>query len=588
MTTSASRGIETVTSLRLCSRAPLTTISDWRDITPLHCREANGRSPCRDLRSDAAVRAGRVASDAPTMPEPHPLQASSPAPDGRAAAAEQGASRRGGASCAPGSWSIVIVAAGAQLPAAERAGAAGAAADRPLLARTSSSRSTRTTSSASAPSARPSPACSRRRCSYPDAEADATDKFATQIPAFANGDELEALLREKDVIIDAKPIDPGRGVLLSILLGFGPVILLIGLFVDGSMRRGGGGGLSPPRRASAARARAAWSRRAAGDVRRRRRHRRGQGRAAGGRRLPQEPRRATSASAAASRAACCSPASPAPARRCWRAPWPARPACRSSRSRRRSSSRRSSASAPAACATCSRQAKEAAPAIIFIDELDAVGRARSGGAGFGTGSNDEREQTLNQILTEMDGFESDATVIVLGATNRPEVLDSALLRPGRFDRRVTVPPPDLDGRRSILEVHTRSLPLAADVRPRPARGGDARAWSAPTSPTSATRRRCWPRAATTRRSSTSRLHGRAGEDHPRRAAQDGHVRGGPAPHRLPRGGPRDRRHAHPGRRPGAQGVDHPPRARARRHVLLAGQRPHLLRPRGARRQASTS
>jgi cell division protease FtsH len=109
-----------------------------------------------------------------------------------------------------------------------------------------------------------------------------------------------------------------------------------------------------------------------------------------------------------------------------------------------------------------KQAKEAAPAIIFIDELDAVGRARSGGAGFG-GGNDEREQTLNQILTEMDGFESDATVIVLAATNRPEVLDSALLRPGRFDRRVTVPPPDLEGRRQILEVHTRSVPLGDDV-----------------------------------------------------------------------------------------------------------------------------
>ena len=110
-----------------------------------------------------------------------------------------------------------------------------------------------------------------------------------------------------------------------------------------------------------------------------------------------------------------------------------------------------------------KQAKEAAPAIIFIDELDAVGRSRSGGAGFGSGSNDEREQTLNQILTEMDGFDSDATVIVLAATNRAEVLDSALLRPGRFDRRVTVPAPDLDGRQRIFEVHTRSLPLDTDV-----------------------------------------------------------------------------------------------------------------------------
>ncbi len=109
-----------------------------------------------------------------------------------------------------------------------------------------------------------------------------------------------------------------------------------------------------------------------------------------------------------------------------------------------------------------KNAKEAAPAILFIDELDAVGRQRSGGAGFGAGS-DEREQTLNQILTEMDGFDSQATVIVLAATNRPETLDSALLRPGRFDRRVTVPAPDLDGRRAILAVHTRSLPLGEDV-----------------------------------------------------------------------------------------------------------------------------
>ncbi|HYM56321.1 MAG TPA: ATP-dependent zinc metalloprotease FtsH, partial [Solirubrobacteraceae bacterium] len=109
-----------------------------------------------------------------------------------------------------------------------------------------------------------------------------------------------------------------------------------------------------------------------------------------------------------------------------------------------------------------RQAKEAAPAIIFIDELDAIGRSRSSGVGFG-GGNDEREQTLNQILTEMDGFDSDTAVIVLGATNRPEILDPALLRPGRFDRRVVVPPPDKEGRRKILEVHTRSLPLAPDV-----------------------------------------------------------------------------------------------------------------------------
>src|SRR2546428_8749049 len=107
-----------------------------------------------------------------------------------------------------------------------------------------------------------------------------------------------------------------------------------------------------------------------------------------------------------------------------------------------------------------KQAREAAPAIIFIDELDAIGRAR-GATSFG--GNDEREQTLNQILTEMDGFSSREGVIVLAATNRPDVLDPALLRPGRFDRRVTVQPPDRIGRRLILEVHTRGVPLAPDV-----------------------------------------------------------------------------------------------------------------------------
>src|SRR5438067_2449046 len=108
------------------------------------------------------------------------------------------------------------------------------------------------------------------------------------------------------------------------------------------------------------------------------------------------------------------------------------------------------------------KAKEAAPAIVFIDELDAVGRARSGGPSMGGGS-DEREQTLNQILTEMDGFDTSTKVIVVGATNRPDVLDKALLRPGRFDRRVVVQAPDRNGRRLILEVHTRSVVLADDV-----------------------------------------------------------------------------------------------------------------------------
>jgi cell division protease FtsH len=110
-----------------------------------------------------------------------------------------------------------------------------------------------------------------------------------------------------------------------------------------------------------------------------------------------------------------------------------------------------------------KQAKEAAPAIVFIDELDAIGRSRSGNVAGLSGGNDEREQTLNQILTEMDGFEPGTNVIVLGATNRPEILDPALLRPGRFDRRIAVNPPDRNGRVEILKIHTRGVPLADDV-----------------------------------------------------------------------------------------------------------------------------
>ena len=109
------------------------------------------------------------------------------------------------------------------------------------------------------------------------------------------------------------------------------------------------------------------------------------------------------------------------------------------------------------------QGKKNAPCIIFIDEIDAVGRHR--GAGLG-GGNDEREQTLNQMLVEMDGFESNEGVILIAATNRPDVLDPALLRPGRFDRQVVVPNPDVNGREKILRVHMRKVPLASDVEPK--------------------------------------------------------------------------------------------------------------------------
>ena len=106
------------------------------------------------------------------------------------------------------------------------------------------------------------------------------------------------------------------------------------------------------------------------------------------------------------------------------------------------------------------QAKKSAPCIVFIDEIDAVGRHR--GAGLGNG-NDEREQTLNQLLVEMDGFEANEGIIIVAATNRPDVLDPALLRPGRFDRQVVVPRPDIEGRVKILEVHMKKVPLAPDV-----------------------------------------------------------------------------------------------------------------------------
>jgi len=107
------------------------------------------------------------------------------------------------------------------------------------------------------------------------------------------------------------------------------------------------------------------------------------------------------------------------------------------------------------------QGKKHAPCIIFIDEIDAVGRHR--GAGLG-GGHDEREQTLNQLLVEMDGFESNEGVIIIAATNRPDVLDPAILRPGRFDRRITVPRPDIRGREGILAVHTKKVPLSGDVQ----------------------------------------------------------------------------------------------------------------------------
>src|SRR5205814_3709204 len=109
------------------------------------------------------------------------------------------------------------------------------------------------------------------------------------------------------------------------------------------------------------------------------------------------------------------------------------------------------------------QAKEKAPALVFLDELDTIGKGRMGGMGGSLGSHDEREQTLNQLLVEMDGFDSSKGVIIMAATNRPDVLDPALLRPGRFDRQIVVDRPDLRGREAILNVHAKGKPIDKEI-----------------------------------------------------------------------------------------------------------------------------
>ena len=287
-------------------------------------------------------------------------------------------------------------------------------------------------------------------------------------------------------------------------------------------------------------------------------------------------RRSSSASAGAFRAACCWSARPAPARRCSRAPSPARPTCRSSPSPAPTSSRCSSASAPRRVRDMFEQAKKNAPCIIFIDEIDAVGRHR--GAGLG-GGNDEREQTLNQLLVEMDGFEANEGIILIAATNRPDVLDPALLRPGRFDRQIVVPNPDVVGREKILKVHVRKVPLAPDVdlktiaRGTPGFSGADLMNLVNEAALLAARR--GKRLVT-----HVRVRGRQGQgDDGRRAPHAGHDRGREAADRLSRGGPRHRRAARAGDRSGAQGDDHSARPRARHGHAAARARQAVDEPR---------
>ena len=218
------------------------------------------------------------------------------------------------------------------------------------------------------------------------------------------------------------------------------------------------------------------------------------------------------------------------------------------------------------------QAKKNAPCIVFIDEIDAVGRRR--GVGYG-GGNDEREQTLNQLLVEMDGFEANEGVIIVAATNRPDVLDPALLRPGRFDRQVQVPNPDIKGREKILGVHARKVPLGPDVDLRIIARGTPGFSGADLA--NLVNEAALMAARIGRRFVTmDRLRERQGQgDDGRRAALHGHVRGREEADRLPRGGPRRRRPERPAARPDPQGDDHPARPRRSASCSPARARPAL-------------
>ena len=299
---------------------------------------------------------------------------------------------------------------------------------------------------------------------YPptDKKATPTTLFSTQVPSFWNNQALTALLQSNNVQVNAQNPNPGTSVIAEILLGFGPTLLIVGLFILLARRAasagGGLGGLgnfgrSQARRVDPQKILVTFDDVAGIDEAKSElteivdflktpdRYERLGGRMPHGVLLFGPPGTGKTllarAVAGEAHAAFFSIAASEFIE--------AIVGVGASRVR-----------------DLFAKAKEAAPAIIFIDELDAIGRSRAGQVSV-TGANDEREQTLDQILTEMDGFESNQAVVVLGATNRPEILDPALLRPGRFDRRVAVQPPDRPGRAKILAVHTRSIPLGDDV-----------------------------------------------------------------------------------------------------------------------------
>ncbi|HEV2058400.1 MAG TPA: ATP-dependent zinc metalloprotease FtsH [Solirubrobacteraceae bacterium] len=288
--------------------------------------------------------------------------------------------------------------------------------------------------------------------------------FETQVPAFIDRTDLTRLLDEQNVTVNAEPLDDGRGFWTNLFLGFGPTLLLIGLFVWLIRRQmsmmGGGGMLGGFGRSTARRVTPSEQDRISFDD------------VAGIDEAENElveivdflkrPDRYTRLGARIPRGVLLY-GPPGTGKTLL-----ARAVAGEAEAAFFSMSASEFVEAIVGMGASRvrdlfKQAKEAAPAIVFIDELDAVGRSRSGNVSGVSGGHDEREQTLNQILTEMDGFEAGTNVIVLAATNRPEVLDKALLRPGRFDRRIAVQPPDRDGRVEILKIHTRSVPLDPGV-----------------------------------------------------------------------------------------------------------------------------
>jgi cell division protease FtsH len=287
--------------------------------------------------------------------------------------------------------------------------------------------------------------------------------FETEVPAFINLAQLTALLDRQNVVINAEAPDEGRSLLVTLLLGFLPTILLVAFFVwlfRRQTRGGGGGVLGGFGRSTARRIKPGEQERVTFDD------------VAGIDEAEDElvevvdflknPQRYTKLGARVPRGVLLY--GPPGSGKTLLARAVAGEADAAFFSMSASEFVEAIVGVGASrVRDLFKQAKEAAPAIVFVDELDAIGRSRSGNVGGISGGHDEREQTLNQILTEMDGFEPGTNVIVLGATNRPEVLDQALLRPGRFDRRIAVNPPDRKGRVEILKIHTRSVPLGPDL-----------------------------------------------------------------------------------------------------------------------------